>query len=272
MGFSREKVSESMLNTTAQGSIGPRDLRPPAAGPLGFLDGLRAALWGLRILATDARVRRSAAWPLGITLVVYAGFFALSAWGWPQLVGLAWPKPEATWLRVLWYFAVGLLFLASLTAVVWAFTVTSEVIAGPFFDAMVEGLLRTNGIAPHPVGFRDGVVLDLGRTLGFGALSLLLWLMSWVLPPLTPAAVLGTWLALGSGAMNPVLCATGHSTGARIAYVMRRPFSVLGLGAVLGVSALIPLVGIVALPSVVLGGTWLYAREQTNPRLRKADV
>ena len=162
------------------------------------------------------------------------------------------------WLIALFGFAVGLLALMILL-----FTTVAEAVGGPFYDKMAIHVLDRHAVSSREPGLIEGTVPDILRSLLFVIPAGVCWLLGFI--PVVGIAfwVLGgaiVWLGFASASVNPSLMVTGHKLGGRVSFVFRFPFTMLGMGGVIALSMLVPLIGLIAIPSSIVGASELVAR------------
>lgn len=229
---------------------------PPGAG--GFLRGVADVLAGFAVLFREPAQRRRAAVPILLTLLAYGGALAGVLFGAEPLLQMMWSEPAAGWSleRVGWVLVRWGLALGLFVGLCFLFTAVLEIIAGPFFDAMAKLELERRDVPRGDPGIWDGTVLEAVRAI-LMALPLILFAAAALIPALTvPAGLIGTgwaWFGLGAGAMNPSLVQTGRPMRARLAFARAHFGWVLGLGALIGLSLLVPVIGWIALPAGVIG-------------------
>lgn len=233
----------------------------------GFFTGAGSVLWGLSKILGDARLRVLAVVPLLLTGVLYLMLTAVAFWQGSTVLqwvrnslGLSedvWWQATLLWLAVA-FAVVGLMVLMALL-----FTTVAEAVGGPFYDKMAMHILHGHSIDTREPGLIEGTVPDLIRSILFVIPAVLCWFLG-----LIPVVGIAFWvmgaliLSLGfaSAAINPALIVTGHGLGVRVGYVFELFFTMLGIGAVVAVCMLVPLVGLVAIPSSIVGATELFAR------------
>lgn len=243
-----------------------RGLQP---GLSGVFVGAGAVVWGLIRILQDVQLRRLAVIPLVLTGVLYVAVTValmlyapdLAAWIWDSQAWTRehWWQAGVYWLIVL--IAVGAVFVVLLLL----FTTVVEIIGGPFFDKMAVRILDGHHIESHEPGFIEGTIPDVIRSLLFVIPAGVCALLGFV--PLVGIAFWGAgsiiaWLGLASAAFNPALLVTGYKLGGRVRFVFAHFFVSLGLGAVVGLSFLVPLLGLVSIPSALVGASELYARSR----------
>ncbi|MCA9554917.1 MAG: EI24 domain-containing protein [Myxococcales bacterium] len=241
-----------------------RGLKP---GLGGFFTGVGAVFWGLSRVLSEPRLRRLALVPLFLTAVLYMVLMALTVWQGPGVVDWIWSSldwgREAWWQLVLFYAAVVAGVLGLLVLLILLFSSVAEAVGGPFYDKMASHVLGTHGIPTKEPGLIEGTVPDLIRSVLFMAPAAVCWILGFI--PVVGVAfwVLGgavVWLGFASAAVNPALSVTGNGLGARVSFVFRFFFTMLGVGGVVAVAMLVPLLGLVAIPASIVGTTELYAR------------
>jgi len=233
-----------------------------AGGVRGLFAGVGAVFSGAGRLLKDAKLRKLALIPLGITVAAYLLVLGLAAFYTDDLLATVWQKPD-NWLVYLWYVVVPVIYLALMAILALLFVSIAGVISGPFYEEMVLYVLRDRSVGLAPAGILKGAAYEIGRTLFFlipalvcGALALLPVIG---LPFVVAGALIG-WLGLASTAINPALILTGHGFVDQLRFPPRSLLAMLGAGAVVWASLLVPLLGLLAVPAAVVGLTELYAR------------
>ena len=241
-----------------------RGLKP---GLGGLFTGAGAVFWGLSRVMSDARLRRLALVPLFLTGVLYFVLLALSVWRGPAVVEWIWGTldwgREAWWQAFLFWAVVVAGVLGLLVLLILLFSTVAEAIGGPFYDRMASHVLVDHGISTREPGLIEGTVPDLIRSLLFMVPAALCWILGFIPVVGVVFWVAGgaiVWLGFASAAINPALIVTGNGLGARVSFVFRFFFTMLGLGGVVAFSMLVPIVGLLAIPASVVGATELFAR------------
>lgn len=238
-----------------------------APGISGFFTGVGSVFWGLSRVLSDARLRRLATVPLLLTSVLYLVVMALSVWKGPALIEWIFANLELSrdvwWQAALFWFVGVLAFLALLVLLVLLFTTVAEAVGGPFYDKMAVQILEAHGIGTREPGLIEGTVPDLIRSLLFLIPAGVCWMLG-LIPVIGVAFwVLGgaiVWLGFASAAINPALIVTGNGLGARVGFVFRFFFTMLGIGGMVALAMLVPLLGLVAIPASIVGAAELFAR------------
>lgn len=245
------------------------DLLRIRPGPRGLVAGALAVLFGLRRLTADPAMRRLALIPIALTTLLYAGLVAAIAVFADDVLAWVWAQPESGILHWVWYVLVPFVFLVLLVPFVLMFMTIAEAVGGPFYDQMAIRVLESHGLRAEDPGLIRGTIPDLARSTGF-ALTGLAFAALALVPVVGIAfgaiATLVAWLGLASAAINPALQVSGLGLGARVRYTFSSFATMAGMGAVIGVSLMVPLLGLLSLPSAVIGAAELYARTRRAPR------
>lgn len=231
-------------------------------GPGAFFSGVGAVLFGLRRILGEPALRRLAVVPVLLALGAYLVVGAAGIYFSGDLLEWIWHRPDG-WLQALWYLALVLLVAALGVVGVLLFTTVAETLGGPFYDRMAAAVFTEHGLASKEPSFLTGTVFDLFRSFTFLVPALvfgLLGLIPVVGVPFWVLAFAFAWLGLASSAFNPSLLVTGHGLSARTAFVFRYFFVSLGIGAVVGLAAMVPLLGLIAIPASIVGATELFAQ------------
>ncbi len=239
-----------------------------------FLAGLGSLPRAVGLLARSGRLRRLAAVPALLSVLLLGVLVALSLYYGGPLLERFWPAPEAAagwraWLGggahgLARWVLTGLLLL--LSGAVFFFG--SSVIAEPFVDFLSEGTEREVGVERASEGFAVGrwlrdtalvlidVTVDLGLLLVLQALLLVLHFV----PGLGQVLhlVLG-WLTNAAFAGNSVasmpLCRRGLHGFRRWRLFGAHRARLLGLGVGVMLVLLVPLAQLLTLPLAVIAGT-----------------
>lgn len=232
----------------------------------GLMVGAYSVFWGLKRIVRDPDLRRLAVLPLLITIVLYAGMATSVLLFADDALSELWPYPEEAWMVVFWWVALVVSVVASVGLMVLLFATIAEAVGGPFYDKMAVKILGEHHIETKEPGFIEGTVPDLIRSLLFLIPAFVCWLLGLIPLVGIPFVVLGAiiaWLGFASTAVNPALLVTGNGLGARIRYVFRFFLSMLGIGGVVSLSMLVPLLGLVAIPASIVGASELYANSRS---------
>lgn len=234
-----------------------------ARGATAFFVGVGTVLSGFGRIVRDRRLRGLAVTPVAITMVCYllvavtAGVFT------PDLLDSIWARPADGWMVWVWYVLVPIIFLALLVVVSLVFVSLAGVVAGPFYEKMVTVVLAEHGRTAEDVGLVKGTGYELVRAVVYVVPAVVCTLIGLVPGIGLPFVVAGTaigWVGLASTALNPALIATGAPLGEQLRYPWRSMAAMLGVGAVVGLSLMVPLLGLISIPSAVVGTTDLYAK------------
>jgi|GEM_PF-2094752 len=241
-----------------------RGLKPGIAG---FFTGVGSVVWGLSRILGNARLRKLAVVPLLLTAALYFVLMALTVWKGPDVMQWVWGtlnlSREIWWQAALFWVLAVIGVVGLLVLLVLLFTTIAEAVGGPFYDKMAMQVLDEHGIGTREPGLIEGTVPDLIRSLLFLIPAALCWVLGLI--PVVGVAfwVLGgvvVWLGFASAAINPALIVTGSGLGARVGFVFRFFFTFLGIGGVVAVSMLVPIVGLITIPGSIVGASELFAR------------
>ncbi len=250
-------------------------------GPSGFISGAAAVLWGLRKMLSDSEMRKLAVLPLLVTGVAYLGLFlgfvffagdVLEKF-WSQPAECVWKwEPDGVWSGIkiffgfvgcelwhlLWYVALLGFLLAFTVILALLFATIAEAVGGAFYDKMAIKLLTERGISYKEPSLIAGTVPDLFRSFLFLIPAAFCGLVGIFFPPLSVLGGAIAWLGFASSAINPALLLTGRGLFARVRYVFRYTLAMLGIGGVIGVSMLVPFLGLFMIPASIVGATQLF--------------
>ncbi|MFP4614711.1 MAG: sulfate transporter CysZ [Thiohalorhabdus sp.] len=223
-------------------------------------------LWGgFRTIARPG-MRRYAAAPVLVSLVVFVALAALLGWGFDAWMAALLPGGW-DWLEwLLWpLFALGILL-------VWVFTYVhlTNLIGAPFNDLLAERVLVESGGAPPPEGGWSQILREGVRAVG-NTVAVLVYSLRWAvplllltfIPGLNVAApvlwlVFNAWLLALEYADYP-LAARGLAFREQRAVVAGERPAALGFGLAALLVTSIPVVNLVAMPAAVAGATRLFA-------------
>jgi CysZ protein len=235
-------------------------LRP---GIRGFVAGGLSVFRGARRIFSDGDLRRLAAIPLVIAALLYFVLASTIIYFSADVLDFVWKKPDGGLGLAIWWILIPVVIVSMVIAMGLLFSTIVQTIGGPFFDRMAIRVLSLHGVRAKDAGFLRGTLADTLRSLAFLVVATSLWLLG-LLPVIgLPFAILGmiiSNLGLASSAINPALTATGVGVRARMRYVRHSFMALAGMGTVIGLSLMVPLVGLVSIPCAVVGASELYAR------------
>jgi CysZ protein len=229
----------------------------------GFFAGARAVFSGLGAIARDRELRRLAMLPLAITIFLYVGGLAAGVLLADDALGLLWAKPESGFGLALWYVAVVALVAALVLVLIVTFLAVVNVVAGPFYEKMAERILRLHQVPISSLPFFPALACEIAWSVTFALPAFLLAALSLIpgIGPLFGVAALGLGgVGLASSAVGPALSATGRGYRARLSFVAGSMRLLAGMGIVMSLAILVPVVGLIAIPSAVAGATELLAK------------
>ncbi|MFO0727417.1 MAG: EI24 domain-containing protein [Myxococcota bacterium] len=229
-----------------------------AIGLGGITVGARAVLRGLRRVLSEPTLRRLSFLPILLTILLYGGILVLAAYFVGDLVRWVVPQPPSGELRLGWYVLLALAYVGVGVLLVVFFLSAVNLIAGPFYDAIAERILDDKRAPKAPLSFLRALRVEALWSLSLAPIALTLWLLALVPVVGVVFATLEALLlgvALATSAAGPALNATGHGFRDRLLLWRRAPLLMGGIAVVMGVSALIPVLGLVILPAGVVGAT-----------------
>ena len=235
------------------------------SGIAGFISGAVSVLWGLRRISSDRDLRRLTVLPMLLTSVFYAALLFSAVAFADDVLGWIWARPDSGILSWLWYVLVPFVVLALLVPFALLFSTVAEAIGGPFYDRLAIRTLREHHISTKEPGLLRGTVPDIVRSMTFalaGAACALLALIPVVGIPFTALGALIACIGFASSAINSALMVSGLGLRERLSFVFRSFSTMAGIGAVISVSLLVPFLGLLSLPSAVVGASELYARSR----------
>ncbi len=227
----------------------------------GMFIGAYAVFWGLLRILRDERLRKLALLPLLLTFVLYSGLIVSLVLFGEDLFGKIWQPPEG-WMLIVWWMTFLLTMVAAIGVMVLLFASIAEAVGGPFYDKMAIRILDAHSVATKEPPWFAGTLPDLLRSLLFLLPAVVCSLIGLVPVIGIPFVALGGAIAsigFASAAINPALMVTGHTLGDRMRFVFRHPLAMLGMGAVVSLSMLVPFLGLASIPASIVGATELYA-------------
>jgi CysZ protein len=156
--------------------------------------------------------------------------------------------------------------LMALVFSAFTYALVCLVVAGPLYERLssaVEKELR-GAVQEEPFRFRN-VAADFARALALAALLLMAELAVLLfgllfVPVTTVLAFLASALLLSVEYLDYPMGRRRMSTAARVRFVRRHAWALLGFGLPLLAGLMVPLVGVLTLPGGVAGGTTLFLR------------
>lgn len=241
-----------------------------------FSSGVTAHIRAVRLLASQRRIRRLAAIPFFINVVLFVIGIPLAIWWGTGYVdslfgGGAW------WVEALTIVAQIIVTLVLIVAAVFLFTLVGSVIAGPFNGPLSEAVERhereKRGLPVKQLEER-GVVKDAGRAILYEIGRLLIFLLFYPVIFVTQfIPVIGVFifpvLAFLYGAFvlsvdfsDPTLDRHLDRFRDKLRYVWNRKATYLGFGGGAFVMMLIPFVNLAVMPICVVGAALLYEEDE----------
>ncbi len=234
---------------------------------LGFAHGLKSLPAAFGILLRTPRILLWLMPPLLITLLLdgLAFYFAFD-WLRTEINSLVSGSGYSAWLRTILDLlgAVVVVFVLD-----WSFAWLFLTLASPFQDSISAAVERARrGFAgPEPAGFAGffrSMFQSAVQALALSSLTVLFLLVGIV--PLVGPALFFLWSAFALG-YSFIAIPSGrmaHRFTERLSFARRHFGAVLGLGLVVAVVSLVPLVNVLFMPVFVVAGTLLYL-DATNP-------
>lgn len=236
---------------------------PSTRGLKGVFTGVRAVFAGLGRIVSEPRLRRLALLPILLTLLLYGAVIAGAVLWVDDLVRYFVPQPASGELRLGWYVLLALAYVATGLGLLVLFLSAVNLIAGPFYDTIAESILDEQGAPKDPLPLPRAILVELMWSLTIAPLALVLSVLAFL--PLVGigfailnAALIG--LALATSAIAPALSATGHAYRQRWRMWRAAPALMIGIALPMSLSALVPVLGLIILPSGVVGATEALAR------------
>ncbi|MGR8918732.1 MAG: sulfate transporter CysZ [Gammaproteobacteria bacterium] len=241
--------------------------RQPQPGRAGFVEGVRLAASGLRLIAQPG-VRVFVAIPLAINVVL----FTLALYGASSMLDSLMARYLGSWPEWIQSIAWGLFAILAAVIVFFTFSVVANLVASPFNGMLSEAVERMLDPAQPALEFSwRRVLADLRRTV-FAELRKLLYIVLRALPLLLLSVIPGLnalapplWLLFGAWmlCLEYLDCPLGnHSVFfPRVVDEMRANRRLaLGFGATMTLMTMVPLLNYFAMPAGVAGATRLYVR------------
>ena len=230
----------------------------------GIFAGFAAPFLGLRWIAERRTTWHLCAAPLLIGAILYA----LLGWQTVHIVrGIANSIATQGAMRVLaWIIAIASGIAVALIAMIF-FTTLVGVLAAPFCERLSQAVEREAGLTPTPAPFgfalREtikivGFALIVGLPLG---LLQMIPIAGWLF---VPVAFGFTVLNASLGYLDYPLLRRGMTFGQKLSYVARRPGMSLGFGLVVASWQMVPLLGLLCIPSATVAATQLALADGTR--------
>ncbi len=238
---------------------------------LGFTHGLKSLPRACGVLLRAPRILLWLIPPLVITLLLdvlafYYGYGWLCSWI-KSLLPVSW---DTSWLHA----AIGVLSAVAVIFLLgWSFAWVYLTMTSPFQDFISAAVEREiHGVAgPEPEGWK-GFLRSIWQSVVQAIVLTLLTLIFLVigLVPLLGAIVFFLWsaFALGYAFVSIPSGRMAQRFSERLAFVRCHRGAVLGLGVVIAILSLIPILNVICLPVFVIAGTLLYldAHHRSNEK------
>ncbi|MBU2549917.1 MAG: sulfate transporter CysZ [Proteobacteria bacterium] len=242
----------------------------PAARP-GLFDGMLAIWRGAGFLAGHPRLLPFALIPVLINVVLFALFFYMSLSYFSHWLDSLIPQSETWYWIALIYLLTIIVIVLLLLIIAFTFTILANIIASPFNDALsAKTEVLASGVDTGAPFSLVGIIKETGRTiieelkklLFYGVVVGLLFLLN-LIPVLGQTLwgilfMLFTVIWLGLSFLDYALARHGFRFRAKLGFVRRNLFPVLGYGAGVFAGLLIPVFNLAIIPIAVVGGTLLY--------------
>jgi len=235
---------------------------------LGFAHGVKSLPRACVVLLRAPRILLWLIPPLVITLLIdvlalYVGYDWLCAWM-KSLLPASW---QSGWLQAL----IGVLSAAAVIFLLgWSFAWVYLTITSPFQDFISAAVEReVHGVAgPEPEGWKGflrSIWQSVVQAMVLTSLTLLFLIVGLV--PILGAIAFFLWSAFALGyafvSIPPGRMAQRFSE--RFAFVRSHRGAVLGLGVVIALVSLVPILNVICLPVFVIAGTLLYLDAHHRP-------
>ena len=241
-----------------------------------FIQGLGGHARGIRFTFANKRYLPLLLVPFLLTLLLYsAGFYVFTLYV-DQILGYFWTPAasEATgfmatlhWLYVNLLSAV--LYVVVFAIMYFAFMIVANILASPLYDIIAGRVGRLEDYKALRTGKDEemGLVRVVVEELKKAGFVLLFPLVLLFIPVVgAPLSLLFAMLLLGWDFMDFSLARDEPAFGARLRYVRRHPFLLLGFGALL----LVPFVNIVLYPFAIMGASIIYQEQRKTSALKGA--
>lgn len=250
-----------------------------------FLAGLWYPARALRLLVTSLSLLKFAVLPMLINVAVFVLGFVVGGRFWGDFIARFQPS-EQTWflaalMWVAWILAWILGFVLYLLICFLLFTLLGNLIAAPFVDLLSERaeerLLGTKDETPfsfklflHDTGL---LLLEEGRKVLTWLVFMVCILPLLLIPMVGQVAfvVLSTSFSvyfLGLAFVDFPLARRRMPFALKREFAWRNRWRLLGLGAAIYVTLLVPVVGFACLPISAVAGTWLFCEHATEDERR----
>lgn len=209
--------------------------------------------------------------PLLINLLVFVGAGIALYHYYGDLVALIWARPNNWFFRLFWYLLYIFIFIAVMLIAYVAFFIVQALLSAPFNDVLSERVEQlAYGHEPPPFSAAR-LAKDLGRTIAHQALKLLVWVA--IMVPLfllnVFVPVIGSALFLIGGSyvtafffaydyLDYAMARRQWSFSTKMATLKEHRALGLGLGGSLMLCLLVPLLGVLCVPFMTVGGTLLF--------------
>lgn len=244
---------------------------------LGFFAGVRAVFGGVWFVVSSPRVWAWAAVPVVAATLLFGGTAALAIWGSNELAARIVGDPSSAWATIgVW--ALRVVFYV--VGVVVAFVIAIS-LAQPLSGFALEAIARRQELAlggrrwPDqplvPGALRSLRVSLVALLVGLPILGLLA-LVTFLAPPASvvtiPLKFVVTGVLAAYDLVDYPLSVRGEGVRARLAFMKREAWAVLGFGVTTAALLLIPGAGFFLLPFGVAGATRLVVERDAKERAR----
>jgi len=239
---------------------------------LGLIQGVKSVPAALGILRHSPKILLWLVPPLAITLLLDAlAFFFAFSWMREGIVGILPQHGYGSWA------ATAISVFAAIAVVLllgWTFAWLFLTLASPFQDYISAAVERERkgDISPDPTGF-GGFFKSFARSALQAVILLAVTIPILVLGfiPIIGPVIVFAWSAFAMG-FSFVTIPAGRIAGRlrdRFAFARRHRGALFGLGAVISVATLIPLMSLLCMPLFVVAGTLLYLEAAEDERSRE---
>jgi uncharacterized protein involved in cysteine biosynthesis len=234
---------------------------------MGLLFGLTMPLRAMKLILQSRALLGLSAAPVICTLAAYG--FALAWLGelaHRETTRLIHERLPSTWEALPWMVTGATWALLALIAVA-SFSTVATLFAAPFNDFLAEAaeprvLPALDSTGTPSLRVRAKLIsIDLLKTLFGGGVTLFAIFISWI-PALNVLSLPLTWVMVCFQFISYPQTRRGQGIGDGLRFISTYPGACLGFGAVFSVLFAIPVVGCLALPLAVVGGTQLFARSK----------
>lgn len=211
----------------------------------------------------DRQLRRLTVSPVLLTAVIYTVALALGIFTADDVLARFWAQPAEGWLVFVWWTAAVLVGAILVLLLVLTFLAVTMVIAGPFYERMAELILDQHRVPRTQTSFVRSAARELAWSITFAIPAVIFGVLA-LIPGVGIAFAVLSLLVAGFGlattAVGPALSATGKTYGDRLRFTGSSLPLLAGVAVVMSAGVFVPILGLIMIPSAVVGTTGLLAR------------